>query len=470
MTGEAIETADLAVIGAGPAGMGAAIQAAQEGLRVVVLDEQPEPGGQIYRAIERVARERPADLDLLGADYAHGLGIARAFRTSGADYRPGTAVWQIDDENRVDYAAGGGVGRLKARAIVVATGAYERAFPVPGWTLPGVMTAGAAQVALKASGLVPDGRVVVAGAGPLLLLVAAQLAAAGADIVAVLETTRLGDYLNAAPYLPPALGAPEYLRKGLDLRSALKRRGVSARGRVRDLVAIGDGRLRAVRHADGEIDADVLLLHDGVVPNVQLSRQMRIAHEWAETQRYWRPVTDSWGRTPREGLWIAGDGAGIDGARAAECRGRLAALDAAWRLGEITREDRNAAAEPIEREQERHLLVRPLLDHLYPPSAAARRPSDDVTVCRCEEVTAGELRRAAGLGAAGPNQLKAFTRAGMGPCQGRTCGLPVAEILAAERQTSPEEIGYFRIRPPIKPLTLGELAAAASPDTTLPQV
>jgi NADPH-dependent 2,4-dienoyl-CoA reductase/sulfur reductase-like enzyme len=455
---------EVAIIGAGPAGMAAAIELAARGIAVTVFDEHRAPGGQIYRAIDAVTGERPGTADLLGADYKHGRTLTAAFPGPAIDYRPGAAVWQVEADGSVGYSQDGRAHILKARFVVVATGALERPVPVPGWTLPGVMTAGAAQLALKTADLVPDGRVVLAGNGPLLLLVAGQLAEAGASIAAVLETTRFADYVAASPFLPRALAAPEYLMKGLAMRAGLRRAGVPLLGGVESFAVEGDGKAEAVTYVrQGKrttIAADLALLHLGIVPNTQITRQAGGVHDWHAPQRYWHPRTDQWGRTSVETLFVAGDGAAIDGARAAECSGRLCALEIAHALGRLDEEKRDAAARPVRRSFARHSAPRAMLDTLFrPPQAIIAPTQDDVLACRCEEITVGTIREAIKLGCLGPNQLKSYARPGMGPCQGRMCGLTVAEIIAAERGVPVTDVGYFRIRPPIKPVTIGELAA-----------
>ena len=455
---------DVAIIGAGPAGMAAAMELSARGIAVTVFDENPAPGGQIYRAVDAVAQERPETARLLGADYLHGRTLTAAFPAPAIDYRPSAAVWQVEGDGSLGFTQDGRARVMRARFVVVATGALERPVPVPGWTLPGVMTAGAGQLALKTADLVPDGPVVLAGAGPLLLLVAGQLADAGAPIAAVLETTRPADYLAAAPFLPRALRAPEYLKKGLAMRARLRRAGVPVIGGVESFAVEGDTSARAVtyvrRGRPFRIEADLVLLHLGVVPNTQITRQAGCAHDWYAPQRYWRPRTDGWGRTSIGSLFVAGDGAAIDGALAAECSGRLCALEIAHTLGRLEKGKRDAAAEPIRRSFTRHTAPRAMLDALFrPPRALIAPAQDDVLVCRCEEITVGTIRKAIEVGCLGPNQLKSYARPGMGPCQGRMCGLTVAEVIAAERGVPVSEVGYFRIRPPIKPLTIGELAA-----------
>ena len=455
---------DLAIIGAGPAGLAAAALARELGLSVTVLDEQDEPGGQIYRNVGRNAANGAALNDILGPDYLRGAALVEAFKGAGADYWPGASVWQVDPDLTVSLTRDGTASQLTARHILVATGAQERPVPIPGWTLPGAMGAGAAQVMLKASGAVPAGRIAIVGSGPLLLLVGQQLIDAGAEVTAVLETTRLADYLSAAGTLPKALTASEYLKKGRAMRRRIRDAGVPILSGVRGLAANGDKRVEEIRFqhrgATRTMPIDTLLLHEGVVPNVQITRQLDCAHEWVAAQRYWRPVLDEWYRTSVAGVSVAGDSGGIYGAEPAALAGRIAALDAACALDTITAEARDAQAVPIRRELARHLAIRPLLDALFRPNPEILVPPDDTTVvCRCEEVTAGTIREGVALGGTGPNQLKAYMRCGMGPCQGRFCGLTVAEIIAEARNKPVTEIGYYHIRPPIKPVTLGELAA-----------
>lgn len=454
---------DVIVIGGGPAGMSAATEAAKHGLKAALIDEQPALGGQIYRAIDDVATRRAEDLSMLGDEYAHGTSVTEAFRQSGADHISGHTVWQLGQDGSLWSSDGVKAQAFKASHIVLATGALERPVPVPGWTLPGVMTAGAAQILLKTSGMIPDGPVVIAGSGPLLLLVADQLSRAGADVKAIAETTGYSDYLRGAPHLLRAMKSWPYLKKGLALRKSIKAAGVPIYSGTRDIQIEGDDRARRISFdsASGRqtFDDVTVLLHQGVVPNTQASRQLRLDHVWHRTQRYWHPAINEWGQSSVATVFVAGDGAGVFGARAAEIKGRICGLEIARIQGRISVSERDKQAGLLVCELDSHVSIRPLLDAMFtPPGEILNPPNDATLVCRCEEVTAGNVRDAASIGAQGPNQLKAFYRAGMGPCQGRMCGLTVAEVLAAAHGKSPEEIGAYRIRPPLKPLTLAELA------------
>ena len=449
---------DLAIIGAGPAGMAAAAMAAELGLSVTLLDEQRRSGGQIYRDIERTTDARAA---ILGEDYLAGRALVEGLACAGISHVPGAVVWQADRDGTLCYSVDGAAERLEAERILIATGALERPVPIPGWTLPGVMMAGAAQILLKQSGVVAR-RAVIAGAGPLIYLVAAQMVRAGAPPLAIVETQTNADLLQARRHLRGALRGWRYLVKGLGLIAELRRAGVQRYQAASHLRVDGKDHVQALlfdhRGKSVRIDCETVFLHMGVVPNTQLSRSMGLAHEWDPTQLCFRPATDEWGKTSTERVFIAGDGAGISGAASATITGRIASLKIAADLQRISKSEFERRAGPLQRVLAIERAIRPFLDTAYPPSEQVMAPEDATIVCRCEEVTAGDIRRYAKMGCDGPNQTKAFGRPGMGPCQGRYCGLTVSMLLADANGRSMEETGYYRIRPPIKPLTLGELA------------
>ena len=303
---------------------------------------------------------------------------------------------------------------------------------------------------------------VLAGCGPLLYLLADQYLRAGVRIEAVVHTTRPSDYLRAIPQLGSALRGWRELRKGMRLLDRLRRSGVPVYAGARSFSIEGSGRAEAIRFVHQQrshrIAAPLILLHQGVVPNTQLSWALDARHRWNPAQLCWEPETDDDGQFDHNGIYVAGDSRAIVGAEASASQGRLVALAVATKLlrGSPERERRERA---VRRELRRQLRIRPFVDALYRPLQEHRiPPQDPVVVCRCEEVTAGQIRKFVELGCQGPNQAKAFGRCGMGPCQGRLCGLTVTELIAEARGVSPGEVGYFHIRPPIKPVTLGDLA------------
>lgn len=454
------EICDLVVIGAGPAGLAAAIQAAELGLEVALVDEQARPGGQVYRAGAALGARTAS---ILGPDYGRGEALAAAFRASGARYWPDTSVIAATPERELLVFRAGRVERIKAHRLVLATGAIERPWPIPGWTLPGVMAAGAAQIALKTSGLVPEGPVVLAGSGPLLYLVALQLRRAGCLVRAVLDTTPYKNRFAVLGLLPLAVAEGRHLWRGLKWVAALQALGVPVKYGVSRVVAEGADKLFAVswrRHGmTRRVKATHLLLHQGVIPNTQLARALGLVHDYDAIQAAWAPRVDPLGASSDPWVAVAGDGAGIRGAVDAESTGRLAALDAAFRLGRIDAVARDARAAADRAALRRRAGARAFLDRLFrPASTVLVPPQDDVVVCRCEEVTAGELRAAVAAGALGLNQLKAYTRCGMGPCQGRVCGPVAAAVVAAARGVGASYVEQARVRWPLKPVPLAELA------------
>jgi NADPH-dependent 2,4-dienoyl-CoA reductase/sulfur reductase-like enzyme len=240
---------------------------------------------------------------------------------------------------------------------------------------------------------------------------------------------------------------------------------------VTSLRVLGEKRVSAVAYGTGgteqTIAADRLFLHQGIVPNVNLAMSAGIEHRWDDSQLCWVPILDPYGNSSVAGIAIAGDGAGIAGAEAARWRGVLAAIAAVRTLGRMAgHTDEQRAHDALAQS----LRGRRFLDELYRPAEAFRRPSGDTIVCRCEEVTASEISATVALGCPGPNQLKAFLRCGMGPCQGRLCGPTVVELIAAGRGVSPAEIGYYRLRPPVKPITVGELAGLPKSEAAMKAV
>ena len=461
---------DLLIVGAGPAGMSAAIVARRFALNVLLVDEQPAPGGQIWRNIEAVAGTPRAEI--LGKAYVEGLSTLRQFRASGAAYEPGTQVWQIESGPRVFMSGNNAASSVEAGAVLLATGAQERPLPFRGWALPGVMTVGAAQITLKTAGQIPQDPVWIAGSGPLPLLYATQLLNAGGQIAGFLDTTPQGNFLSAMPKLAAAaFWAPSDLLKGASWLAKLRRR-VRYVANVTEIEAIGDQTVEMLRYvtangAAATVDARLLLVHEGLVPTIHPTLALGCRHRWAEEQESFSPELDAWGQTSEPNVFVAGDGAGIGGATAACLRGEIAALRIVANAGLLGSEEADRMAKPIRARLKKALAARPFLDTLYRPRRSIFVPSDETIACRCEEVHVAQIRAEAKKGSRpGPNQIKAFTRAGMGPCQGRQCNYTIAHVLAQEEGRDAPDVGLYRVRPPFKPVTVNELASLNSKDTS----
>ncbi len=454
---------DIIVIGAGPAGISAALEADHHGASVCLLDEQASAGGQIYR---NVSQSTPARTKVLGSDYLKGEQLVRDLRNSGVVHRTGVTVWKVGQDGTIAYSKEEFATQIKGRHVIIANGATERSTPLPGWTKPGAMTVGAAQILMKSAGIVPTNAVLI-GSGPLLYLVAQQLVTAGAPPKALVETQTKTDLLRATRHLVPALKGWKQLAKGLQLIAAIRMAGVPRFTGATNIAIHGDEKVDRVSfEANGKnhsIQVTSALLHQGVVPNTQITRSIGLKHIYSGQQHCFHPVTDLFGQSSNIVFSIAGDGAGIGGAKVAALSGKISALNAVCQIGKIPKSKCETLAAPILKKRSAELAIRPFLDAAYPPPADVLRPADETIICRCEEVTAGNIRRFASLGCKGPNQAKSFGRPGMGPCQGRYCGLTVTQILAQETKQSHDVVGAYRIRAPLKPITLKELASLETP-------
>jgi len=454
---------DIIVIGAGPAGMSAAIEAVRHGASVCILDEQPNAGGQIYRNVVN-AGEKQAEI--LGKDYLAGRDLVDELQSTDVLHRSGVTVWQVGQDATVVFSDTGRAQQLRGRHVILASGAIERAVPLPGWTLPGVVTAGAAQILMKSGALAAQNAVLV-GSGPLLYLVATQLLAAGAPPKALIETQTRRNLAAALPYAFGALINWGQLLKGLRMIWALKKAEIRRYTGATDIAIEGKDSAETVRFRSGgkehRVKTDIVLLHQGVVPNTQISRALGLEHRYDALQRCFHPVTDPDGQSSQPLFSIAGDGAGIGGAKAAALSGRICALNALARIKMIGDGERDKAVSGLRKRHRKELSIRPFLDALYAPPQSVLLPDDETIICRCEEVSAGDIRRYAALGCKGPNQTKSFGRSGMGPCQGRFCGLTVTELLAAETAEKQDDVGSYRVRSPLKPVTLAELASLTLP-------
>ena len=451
----------VAVVGAGPAGVRAVERLVAAGLSPVWIDEAPDGGGRIYQRPPAALARDARTLYGFEAKRATALHDTLDALKPRCDWRPETLVWHIRPGAGVMQALQRGAQQtIGFDAAILCTGAMDRVIPVPGWTLPGVTTLGAAQIALKAQGCGIGRRVVLLGSGPLLVLVAYQYAKAGADVAAVLDTTPFATKARAAPGL--MLGGTTFA-KGLYYTAWLKRRGVRMAEGITPMVIEGDGlSVAAIRWRDAtgrehRTECDAIGMGWGLKPEAQLADLAGVPFRHDALQANWIPVRDQAGRTPVAGIYLAGDGAGIGGADVAELAGQRAALallaDAGHRIDPIE-------TVTLDRRLAGLARFRGALERAFPfPAHLARALPDDAILCRCEGLRAGELRAAARAEAAtGPapemNRAKAFTRVGMGRCQGRVCGAAAAEILAAELGRPVPQIGRLRGQPPVKPIPL----------------
>ena len=451
----------VAVVGAGPAGVRAVERLVAAGVAPVWIDEAPDGGGRIYQRPPAGMNADARTLYGFEAKRATALHATLDALKPRCDWRPETLVWHIrPDARELNTLRQGRQAMVGFDAAILCTGAMDRVIPVPGWTQPGVTTLGAAQIALKTQGCGIGQRVAFLGTGPLLWLVAYQYAKAGAEVAAVLDTTPFATKMRAAPGL---LRGGATFAKGLYYVAWLRRRSIRIAEGITPLAIEGEGGTvsgigwRDAAGREHRIACDAVGMGWGLKPEAQLADLARVPFRHDPVQANWVPERDAAGRTPIAGIYLAGDGAGIGGAEVAEIAGARAAValleDAGHRIDpfETVALDRRLAAQA---------RFRAALERAFPfPAHLARGLADETLLCRCEGLRAGELRAAARAAAAtGPaaeiNRAKAFTRVGMGRCQGRVCGAGAAEVLAAELGCEVAAIGRLRGQPPVKPIPI----------------
>lgn len=432
---------DLAVVGGGPAGMCAALAAARAGRSVALIDEYAAPGGQIWRRrFDEVGEAAPRSLPGAARE------LCAALADSSVRVLSGASVWAAPSPSELLLT--GPVERVRAGAVVLATGAYDRPVAFPGWTLPGVMTAGGAQALAKGQGVVPGRRVLLAGAGPFLLPVAAQLAARGAKVVAVAEASRRRDWARVGPRMA---GHPDKLREYLGYRRRVRRIEwghvlVRAEGasRVESATIAECGPDWAPTGRERTFAVDAVCTAYGFLPSVDLARALgcelrgdAVAH-------------DADMATSVPGVYVAGEASGIGGSDLAQAEGELAGRMAAGH-GRGTPE---LAA--LRARRAKLASFAGILGELFDPRPGLRTlATPDTILCRCEDVSQGTVDAAVAGGATSMSALKVVTRCGQGPCQGRTC-----ERLVAARL--PEEPARFSSRAPMRPVQLDVLIKTAA--------
>lgn len=456
-----MSTHDLIVMGGGPAGANAAITAAAVGLEVLLVDENEAAGGQVWRAPSAAFGEAPPG-------HEAGARLRARLAASGVACRFGRRVWLVEQGFTVRALGPRGAEQARAPALIAATGAVERHLPVPGWTLPGVMGLAAATVLLKSARVLPGERVVVAGAGPLLALVANAIVAGGGRVAAVIDANRAGAWLRHGRGL---LARPDLLARGAGWIARLRAAGVPwlparmVRG-IEGTHSVAGVRVGPVNEewapvpgAERRFACDAVCMGFGLMPGCDVPRLLGADFAWNPHLGGWGPVTDQDQATRIKGLYICGDAAGVRGAAAAPIGGMIAALAAARDLGRIERPEFERRAAALRAQFDRASRFGEALAMLTAPHmGAAAAISADAEVCRCEGLTRAALEHAIGGGAVTVNDLKAATRCGMGPCGGRLCGDAAELLIAAATGRERAEIEPATPRPPLRPVAIGALA------------
>jgi NADPH-dependent 2,4-dienoyl-CoA reductase/sulfur reductase-like enzyme len=462
-----IDDIELAVVGAGPAGIEAATTAALAGVEVVLIDSSPKPGGQFFQQMPD-----PFQSDDHSDHHAKTQQLLKRLESTSVHLLQNTLAWGIFEGSKpgtwcLTLHGPDAPTRLNVRAVVLAIGAFDRSIPFPGWDLPGVITAGAAQKMIKNQRVLPGKHAILSGTGPLQLAAAAHLVEAGVEVVAVCETAT-GLLWRSIPYLPAFWGQWERMNEGLNYVRTLAGAGVpyrmswavtSARGgnRVSEVtLAKLDSSGKPIPQTEIIQAVDTVVVGYGLTPSTELCWLLDCELEFDTRRGGYIPCRNEWMETSCPGIYAVGDCAGIGGAEMAMIEGRIAGQAASFQLAHITERSALQAASrekaALRREQR---FARMLGDLFSPPAGLYTLAEADTVICRCEQVTLGQVREAISYGAQSVSDVKNLARTGMGNCQGRTCGSIVAQILAAETGRAVEDVQYLTVRPPVHPLPLG---------------
>ena len=439
------------IVGAGPAGIRAAELLVAAGIRPVVIDEGMRAGGQIYRrppaGFMRSAQQ------LYGSEAGKALALHSLFDCMVArgevEYHPQSSAMALAD-NMLQVLTPAGRWEFAYNRLILATGATDRLVPIPGWQAPGVYSLGAAQIALKAQGVALGRRIVLAGSGPLLTLVAAQLLKAGANVAAVLDTASLRNQILA---LPDMMARPALVVRGLAMRMKLGliyRAGVTLTDIVSDETGPTAVRWRDAGGGEHRTECDMVGIGWHLRAETQLAGLARCAFDYDPGWAQWLPRADRMGRAA-DGIYLAGDGLRILGADGAEVAGRLAASAC---LADMGLPYPNPARD-LRRLARYERFARALARAFPWPAGMVRSVPDETMVCRCEGISAGDLRESVGYAGGEANRVKSMVRVGMGRCQGRFCQLAGAELIAERAKIPVCEVGRLREQAPVRPLPIG---------------
>ena len=440
-------TCDILVIGGGIAGLAASSAAAEAGASVTLLDERPAPGGQFAKPLAPSHTNTAPDRQSRLGTNLH----ARAKRAC-VRIETNALVWGAFAPDEIAAVVRGQSITYRPRRLILATGAHESPVPIPGWTLPGVMTTGGLQALVRTQRVCPGQRVLIAGNGPLNLQLACELLTGGVTPVAVLEAAPLPGIAAWWDLARMTRSAPDLVRDGWAMLRTLKRAGVPVMwGSVLDRLD-GDDRVRTAIAGQRRFDVDVVALNMGFQPEVGLARALGVPHRFVDRGAgYLATETDAEGRTSIDGIFAAGDGAVLGGARIAVARGRLAGLAAAREIGFSAIRDRST--------QRVLARAKTFQDALWRVFAAAPvEIADETIVCRCEDVSAATLRAEIASGVTSLPALKKATRAGMGRCQGRFCAVTIARMCPAAAGSD----GFAAPRAPLRPVSAAALMREAA--------
>jgi thioredoxin reductase/bacterioferritin-associated ferredoxin len=446
---------DLIIIGAGPSGVKAALTCSKKGLKVLIIDSNGNSGGQIYRAPPKSyikKSEKSLEENLIQIKFSENL------KKSNIDTAYNHTVWQVSPGFKIDAFNENGTIQWNTKNLIVATGTYEKIIPFDGWTTPGVIGLAACTILLKAHQTIPGNKIILAGNGPLLILVAYYMLKFGGKVDAIVDTSSKFEWIKSMISL---IFNPKNFIQGISWISKIifSRVPIYSNSLINKVDKIDKGISVKIQNIKNkkikELTSEVLAVGHGLIPSTDISRLLKVNHSYNELKGGWVPKLDKYFKSSIKGLYIVGDGSGISGAIAAEEKGELAAIAILKDLNLISeKEFQNNNDRIIKKLNRYEIFAKGIAKLNTTPQSLIENINNDTVICRCEDITKKDIINSVKNGAKNLNQIKSWTRFGMGPCQGRTCQYAVAKVASQHLKCNMKDLGYLTGRTPLRPFPL----------------
>ena len=446
---------DVIIIGAGPSGVKSALTCSKKGLKVLIIDSNGNSGGQIYRAPPKSyikKSEKTLEENLIQIKFSEDL------KRNNIDTAYNHTVWQVSPGFKIDAFNENGTIQWNTKNLIVATGTYEKIIPFDGWTTPGVIGLAASTILLKAHQTIPGNKIVLAGNGPLLISVAYYILKFGGKVDAIVDTSSKFEWIKSMISL---IFNPKNFIQGISwiLKIIFSRVPIYSNSLIKKVFKIENGISVEIQNIKNKqikkLTTEVLAVGHGLTPSTDISRLLKINHTYNDLKGGWIPRLDKYFRSSMQGLYITGDGAGISGAIPAEDKGELAAYALLKDQNIIIeKEFKNKTSRIIKRLNRYEIFAKGIAKLNFTPKDLINNISENTILCRCEDITKRDIINAVNNGAKNLNQIKSWTRFGMGPCQGRTCQYSVAKVASEELKCNVKDLGYLTGRTPLRPFPL----------------
>ena len=446
---------DTIVIGAGPSGVKAALKCSKKGQKVLIIDSNQNSGGQIYRAPPKsyVKKDNKSlEENLIQIKFSENL------KKNNIDTAYNHTVWQVSPGFKINTFNEEGTVEWSSKNLIVATGTYEKIIPFEGWTTPGIIGLAACTIMLKSHQTVPGNKIILSGNGPLLILVAYYVLKFGGKVDAIIDTSSKIKWIQSMFSL---ILNPKNFIQGISwiLKIILSKVPIYSNSLVTKANKTKNGISVEIQNIKNNkikvLETEVLAIGHGLTPSTDITRLLRVDHLYNELKGGWIPKLDKYFRSSMKGLYITGDGAGISGAIAAEDKGELAA-HALLKDQNIINENEfnNETSKILNRLKRYEIFAKGIAELNFTPTSLIKNINDDTILCRCEDITKKDIKNAVSNGAKNLNQIKSWTRFGMGPCQGRTCQYSVAKVASEQLKCNVKDLGYLTGRTPLRPFPL----------------